>query len=139
MYLNVKWSKLNADSSFLPTYKQRLNHLLAHVKRLSRVHLPFYAFQEEQAGARGSTALPMGIASPRGPAVPAASHMSCAPTLMRSAPCFRSAQAKGQGRAAWRDCLTALVRSVCEKKCRSSAGLPCSLTLHRSCRTNTAL
>lgn len=135
MYLNVKWSKLNVDSSFLLTCKQRLNHLLAYVKRLS-THSGAPAILR-LSGRKGRC--PWQHSPPDGNGIPgwssrarSISHIAC--------PVFSPPKAEGQGRAAWRECLTGPMSFVCENECSSTAGLSCSLTLRCPlCRTHTAL
>lgn len=127
MYLNVKWSKLNVDSSFLPTCKQRPDHLLAYVKRLC-THSGAPAILR-LSGRKGRC--PWQHSPPDGNGIPGWS--SRARSISHVAwPVCSPLQAKGQGRAAWRRCLTGPMSFVCENECHSTAkGLPCSLTVPR--------
>lgn len=127
MYLNVKWSKLNVGSSFLLTCKERPNHLLAYVKRLS-AHPGASAFSGRKSRCRWQHGPPDGKGIPGWSSRARSISQVAFPWAQELDPIFSPLKAKGQGGAARRECQTGLMCFVREKERHSTAGLPCSLT-----------
>lgn len=117
-------------SSFLLTCKERPNHLLAYVKRLS-AHPGASAFSGRKSRCRWQHGPPDGKGIPGWSSRARSISQVAFPWAQELDPIFSPLKAKGQGGAARRECQTGLMCFVREKERHSTAGLPCSLTLHR--------